>query len=201
MKESIQEIINAIKQKKFNNLSSGAKNILIVVISLVVLIPTFFYIFSTPSQDLSESFEKNLNANTNEVASETPPPKLENPFNKPKDEQKEAIKKDDSPKNAQIEEEANKKEVLEIINNTQSQEEAIKEIAKRQRPQDMMIFLKEIQPQIDFRKTQGNFKFENKIYKQGDIFLGFFEITSITENYLRFRDSVAGYEYNLRFID
>lgn len=78
------------------------------------------------------------------------------------------------------------------------QEEIIRQIAKKQKPDDMIAFLKEIQSKFDFLKTQQRFKYDMKDYKVGDIFL-WWEIEEITPVYIRFKEK--NYSYNLRFLD
>lgn len=78
------------------------------------------------------------------------------------------------------------------------QEEMIRQIAKKQKPDDMIAFLKEIQSKFDFLKTQQRFKYDMKDYKVGDIFL-WWEIEEITPVYIRFKEK--NYSYNLRFLD
>lgn len=80
------------------------------------------------------------------------------------------------------------------------QEAMIREIAKKQKPDDMIAFLKEVQYQFDFLKTQKQFKYDLKSYEVGDIFL-WWEIEEITPVYIRFKDNDNGYAYNLRFLD
>lgn len=82
----------------------------------------------------------------------------------------------------------------------EQQRAAIEEIAKKQKPDDMIAFLKEAQHKFDFLKTQRQFKFDFKSYEVGDIFL-WWEIEEITPIYIRFKDSDNGYAYNLRFLD
>ncbi|CAD7289536.1 hypothetical protein LMG7974_01613 [Campylobacter majalis] len=79
-----------------------------------------------------------------------------------------------------------------------NQEESIKRIAKRQKPNDMIAFLKEKQNEFSFNAREKSFKFDMKEYLVGDKFLDFFEITDISQNFIRFKDN--SYEYNLRFI-
>lgn len=80
----------------------------------------------------------------------------------------------------------------------QEQEEAIKEIAKKQKPDDMIAFLKEAQNKFNFLKTQKRFKYDMKNYQVGDIFL-WWEIEEITPVYIRFKDD--DYSCNLRFLE
>lgn len=80
----------------------------------------------------------------------------------------------------------------------QEQEEIIKQIAKQQKPEDMIAFLKEAQSKFNFLKSQKKFKYELKNYEVGDIFL-WWEIEEITPVYIRFKD--RDYSYNLRFLE
>lgn len=80
----------------------------------------------------------------------------------------------------------------------QEQEEVINQIAKTQKPSDMITFLKEAQSKFDFLKTQKRFKYNLKNYQVGDIFL-WWEIEEITPVYIRFKDN--DYSYNLRFLE
>lgn len=123
-------------------------------------------------------------------------PKMEtNPFIQNQniaDNKEEAIKK-----SAKVE--ADEPQVPDITNyEAKKQEDSVKQIAKRQRPQDMIVFLKEKAKEFDFNGKDKSFKFDLKEYIVGDKFLDFFEVTDIDKNFIRFKDN--DYEYNLRFI-
>ena len=97
--------------------------------------------------------------------------------------------------NQELEVESKLKE-LPNANANVSQEEAIRKIAKTQKPKDMIAFLKEIQNEIELETN--SFKYDLKTYRAGDKFLDFFLIESITNNFIRFEDT--DYAYNLRFL-
>lgn len=93
------------------------------------------------------------------------------------------------------------KNIPDMSNASAAEQEAmVREIAKKQKPDDMIAFLKEVQNQFDFLKTQKQFKYDLKSYEVGDIFL-WWEIEEITPVYIRFKDNDNGYAYNLRFLD
>ena len=62
----------------------------------------------------------------------------------------------------------------------------------------MIVFLKDIQKDIEFEGSKNTFKYDLKSYKAGDKFLEWFEIEIITKNLIRFKDK--DYAYNLRFL-
>ena len=78
---------------------------------------------------------------------------------------------------------------------TETKSEAIND----NKPESMVEYVKEIQKDIKFRGYDNNFKYDNKEYRKGDIFLTWYEIEEITPNFIRFKDE--NYSYNLRFID
>ena len=163
--------------------------------------------------DLSQSFEKTQEKEQEEYI----PPKLENPFQealnktqeqeqteplKPLETQNKASNLVDNSKDSLASFAKDKQELeaesklKELSNANISQEEAIRKIAKTQKPKDMIAFLKEIQNQIELETN--SFKYDLKTYKVGDKFLDFFLIENITNNFIRFEDT--DYAYNLRFL-
>ena len=188
---------------------------------VIMVLAIFFFLFlmlilvlfdSNGNEKLSENFENALKENTEVKEQGFIPPKLDNPFNNeanttnkdantskkpkenPKEQDKSAIASYAKDKN-ELEAEAS---IKELPNTNLNQEEAIREIAKTQRPKDMIEFLKEKQKDIEILASKNLFKYELKEYKVGDKFLEWFEIESITKNFIRFKDK--DYAYNLRFI-
>ncbi|EAI6362706.1 hypothetical protein CDX27_08690 [Campylobacter coli] len=120
------------------------------------------------------------------------PPKINNPFIA-KDKE-EAIKKEEESK-----EEINIPDLSESSFTQSLQEEAIKQIEKTQKPQDMSLFLKKIQKDIELIGSLKYFKYELKEYKVNDMFLNWYLIEDINRNFIRFKDLEKNYSYNLRF--
>lgn len=67
------------------------------------------------------------------------------------------------------------------------------------RPDDMIIYLKAKQPLMRF--DGNNLSFENKTYRERDIFKGWWKVEYVNPVYARFYDDLSGYAYNLRFLD
>ena len=207
MNEKLKNVVEALK----NNFNGKTKNLLFLFAGIAILVPLFLWLLNGEENvDLSQSFEKTQEKEQEEYI----PPKLDNPF-------KEALNKESLPKeqeqkdplesqkqdsgsgenslasfvkdNQELEVESKLKE---LSDSNISQEEAIRKIAKTQKPKDMIAFLKEIQAGIELRTN--SFKYELKTYKAGEKFLDFFLIESITNNFIRFQD--AEYSYNLRFL-
>lgn len=122
------------------------------------------------------------------------PPKVNNPF----------VIKDKEDNTTKMKEEKSKKEAsvpdLSESTFTQSlQKEAIEQIEKTQKPQDMSIFLKKIQKDMELIGSLKYFKYELKEYKINDMFLNWYLIEDINRNFIRFKDLENNYSYNLRF--
>lgn len=211
MNEKLKNVVEALK----NNFNGKTKNLLFLFVGIAILVPLFLWLLNGEENvDLSQSFEKTQEKEQEEYI----PPKLDNPF-------KEALNKESQPQTQEIKEplEAHKQgsslaqnnskdslasfskdnqeleaesKLKELSNANISQEEAIRKIAKTQKPKDMIAFLKEIQVGIELRTN--SFKYELKTYKAGEKFLDFFLIESITNNFIRFQDDE--YSYNLRFL-
>lgn len=208
MNEKLKNVVEALK----NNFNGKTKNLLFLFVGIAILVPLFLWLLNGEENvDLSQSFEKTQEKEQEEYI----PPKLDNPF-------KEALNKESLPKEQKMKEsfvkdsnatEMNSKESLasfakdnqeleaesklkELSNSNISQEDAIRQIAKSQKPKDMIAFLQEIQSGIELRTN--SFKYELKTYKAGEKFLDFFLIESITNNFIRFQDTE--YSYNLRFL-
>lgn len=192
------------------------KNLLILVGILVLLLMIFFYLFfANNDENLSEGFEKQIENNTSTSIEENPY-KIENPFvpqnnastppppppplnesnqslqntPPPMSENKEPIPQasfnTDSPSTL-LEKESNFKPV---------QEEAKEEQKIKEKPEDMASFLKEIQKDIELKED--SFIYDGRTYEKGDSFLDFYEIESIENNAIRFKDE--DYSYALRFL-
>lgn len=213
MGEKLKNITEAFK----NNVNGKTKNILFLVLGVVVLIPLLLWLLNGEENvDLSQSFEKTQEKEQEEYI----PPKLDNPFKEAlnkesqsqEQETKEPLEADKQDSNLaqnnskdslasfakdkqELEVESKLKE-LPNANVNVSQEEAIRKIAKTQKPKDMIAFLKEIQNEIELETN--SFKYDLKTYRAGDKFLDFFLIESITNNFIRFEDT--DYAYNLRFL-
>ncbi len=213
MGEKLKNITEAFK----NNVNGKTKNILFLVLGVVVLIPLLLWLLNGEENvDLSQSFEKTQEKEQEEYI----PPKLDNPFKEAlnkesqsqEQETKEPLEADKQDSNLaqnnskdslasfakdkqELEVESKLKE-LPNANANVSQEEAIRKIAKTQKPKDMIAFLKEIQNEIELETN--SFKYDLKTYRAGDKFLDFFLIESITNNFIRFEDT--DYAYNLRFL-
>lgn len=189
--EKIKEMIREFMESKNFQLDSSQKKILLalgVILGLLVILLLLDGDKQTENE-LSQSFEQQIEQDKENM--ETPlqiednnvPPQTENPF----------VTKD-----TQNEEQATIPDLSGQNFSQQEQEEIIKEIAKKQKPSDMIAFLKEAQIKFDFLKTQRKFKYEMKNYQVGDIFL-WWEIEEITPIYIRFKEE--DYSYNLRFLD
>ncbi|EAI7269830.1 hypothetical protein B0619_07780 [Campylobacter lari] len=83
--------------------------------------------------------------------------------------------------------------------NNLKQYEAIKEIEKTQKPKDMVLFLKNMKPQIFISKDLNSFKYDYKDFYIGDKFLNWYLVEDININFIRFKDQELNYSYNLRF--
>lgn len=84
------------------------------------------------------------------------------------------------------------------INNSENKS-TIKTKLEVTKPESMVEYVKQIQKEIKFRGYDHNFKYNDKEYRKGDIFLTWYEIEEITPNFIRFKDE--NYSYNLRFLD
>lgn len=208
MKEKIQSILENLKSK----IDTKNKNLLFIIAGVIVLVPLSFWLLSS-DKDSKLSFEKVQENKTAEYV----PPKLDNPFkitqnnsdNNHTQENNTTATIPPTSSSPQTSDEvasfAKDKNDLDVQKNLQTlpnanlnQAEAIKQIAKIQKPKDMIAFLKSIQKDIDFSKDNYSFKYEMKEYKQGEKFLNFFDIETITANFIRFKDK--NYAYNLRFL-
>lgn len=192
MKEKILNIFKNIKEKN--------KNMIFILTGIIVLVPLSFWLLSTDDKNLSESFEKSMQTDNNQTQ-EYNPPKLENPFEQKQKTQennqtKEQINNTSKDDFTSFVKDIKKQEIN--SNENLSQEEAIRQIAKTQKPKDMIVFLKDIQKDIEFEGSKNTFKYDLKSYKAGDKFLEWFEIEIITKNLIRFKDK--DYAYNLRFL-
>ena len=208
MGEKLKNIMGAFN----NNVNGKTKNILFLVLGIIVLVPLLLWLLNGEENvDLSQSFEKTQEKEQEEYI----PPKLDNPFklNKESQEQEQETAEPLETQNQDSNLVDNSKDSLasfakdkqeleaeyklkELYNANISQEEAIRKIAKTQKPKDMIAFLKEIQNQIELETN--SFKYGLKTYKVGDKFLDFFLIENITNNFIRFEDT--DYAYNLRFL-
>ena len=171
-----------------------------ILTGIIVLVPLSFWLLSTDDKNLSESFEKSMQTDNNQTQ-EYNPPKLENPFEQKQKTQennqtKEQINNTSKDDFTSFVKDIKKQEIN--SNENLSQEEAIRQIAKTQKPKDMIVFLKDIQKDIEFEGSKNTFKYDLKSYKAGDKFLEWFEIEIITKNLIRFKDK--DYAYNLRFL-
>lgn len=192
--------------------------ILIGVLSIMLILASYLF-FANNNNDLSESFEtqNELNLSTQEDGF-----KMQNPFlNQNSNESPPPLNEEQSPQNPfnQTEQNASKPPLPPKPSNEESQtivfenepkipnsshnsftksaeEDVTKEIAKRQKPNDMAEFLNSIKEKIMLQKH--SFKYDLKEYRLGDKFLDFYEIEDIGENYIRFKDE--DYSYNLRFM-
>lgn len=209
----LADIENAIRTRNFKDMSPKTKKISIITLIVFVLFIMILFLIggenSAPDEQISASYEQNQrenqelqtnqdgytapkieqdvkqNAQQNQNASAITPPPANNPF----------VAQDKEP------EKADASSIPDLSNQNltqQEQEEAIKEIAKKQKPDDMIAFLKEAQNKFNFLKTQKRFKYDMKNYQVGDIFL-WWEIEEITPVYIRFKDD--DYSYNLRFLE
>ncbi|MCR2062052.1 hypothetical protein [Campylobacter helveticus] len=192
------------------------KTMLILGGVLVVLLILASYLFFANNKDLSESFETQIETNATSQEDEF---KMQNPFSNqnkeqtppPLNQEPSKIEQNNTTmpppqtnnnvtdKSEAIILEKDEPNIPDLSQNSfaqSTQEEAIKEIAKKQKPKDMVEFLSEIKDKIELKKH--SFKYDYKEYERGDKFLDFYEIEDIGENYIRFKDE--DYSYNLRFI-
>lgn len=211
MGEKLKNIMGAFN----NNVNGKTKNILFLVLGIIVLVPLLLWLLNGEENvDLSQSFEKTKEKEQEEYI----PPKLDNPFkvalNKESQEQKTTESLEEQKQDSNLIENNSKDSLAFFAKDSQelevesklkelpnasvnvSQEEAIRKIAKTQKPKDMIAFLKEIQNEIELETN--SFKYDLKTYRAGDKFLDFFLIESITNNFIRFEDT--DYAYNLRFL-
>lgn len=201
LKQVLADIINALKTRDFKNLNPHSKKILILSIIIVVLFLTMLWLFSDDNQKINEEMSQGYEQQVkDENAGEYTPPPIENNNSK---EQNESNPAPQQPTNPFVTQDKDTKEAIipDLSGQNlsqQEQEEIINQIAKTQKPSDMIAFLKEIQSKFDFLKTQKRFKYDLKNYKVGDIFL-WWEIEEITPIYIRFIDD--DYAYNLRFLE
>ncbi|QKG30255.1 hypothetical protein [Campylobacter sp. RM16187] len=180
------------------------KTIIFISILVVAIVGIAFLIKPDNSESVaSEPKTQNVSAATSPAKTDNQltdgngtfiPPKMEiNPFA-----QNLASDKDEAIKSS-AKVDADEPKVSDMTNYENArQEDAIKQISKMQKPNDMIAFLKEKQSEFQFNAKEKSFKFDLKEYAIGDKFLDFFEITDVGSNFIRFKDD--GYEYNLRFI-
>lgn len=211
LKQILADIINAIKTRNFKNLNPLSKKFLVLSIIVIVLFFTILWLFSGENskvnEEISQGYEQQLKDEKDENASEaseyTPPPLETNNSLKEQNGSNPLPQQPKQPANPFVIEDKDTKETIipDLSGQNlsqQEQEEIINQIAKTQKPSDMIAFLKEIQSKFDFLKTQKRFKYDLKNYKVGDIFL-WWEIEEITPVYIRFIDD--DYAYNLRFLE
>ncbi|WP_416863769.1 hypothetical protein [Helicobacter ganmani] len=209
LKAILLDVTNAIKTRNFKNLNPHSKRILILSIIVIVLFFLSLWLMSDSSsqtqinKEISQSYEETQKENTGEYV----PPKIDISKN---NEQKQETKENSNvatppqPINPFVAQDKDKEQFSNIPDlsgqnlSQQEQEEVINQIAKTQKPSDMIAFLKEAQSKFDFLKTQKRFKYDLKNYQIGDIFL-WWEIEEITPVYIRFKDE--DYSYNLRFLE
>lgn len=183
------------------------KTLLILVAISMVMLVLFLYLllFTTNEEQINDNLERQeLQTSSNEYA-------MENPFVLNKQEQNTSIQNPPSLKedNQSLNPLTSNEEALVLEENEtkipdisqssyaqSTQQDAIKEIQKKQKPADMVEFLNSIKDKIQLRKA--SFKYDLKEYKVGDSFLDFYEIEELGENYIRFKDE--NYSYNLRWI-
>lgn len=214
----VDEIRLAIKNKNLKNLSKPIKRNLIII-GAILLLFVLFIIFSggnkvEASEEISNGYKnsatENVDANGKDKELEYIPPKIEDVQNGTAKgpQNSSVIENESNPKEVAqtnppaiknpfvIDDTSNTNDIPDMSNTAMEQQRAaIEEIAKRQKPSDMIAFLKEAQHKFDFLKTQRQFKFDLKSYEVGDIFL-WWEIEEITPIYIRFKDSENGYAYN-----
>lgn len=211
LKVILADITFAIRTRNFKNLNPHSKRIFILSIIVLVLFCIGLWLMSdnqARNEEISQSYEKNIQE---EDKSEYIPPKIETKGEILKDDvQNQQVKKDSNasilpqPTNPFVAQDKDKEQFSNIPDLSgqnffqQEQEEVINQIAKTQKPSDMITFLKEAQSKFDFLKTQKRFKYDLKNYQVGDIFL-WWEIEEITPVYIRFKDE--DYSYNLRFLE
>lgn len=200
-KMNLKNIIENLKMK-YKNLNGNTKNILILVGILIILMLLTLWLVSgdSPNNEISNAYESTQIENN---ATEFVAPKLDNIFPSQNDSNATILPisppfPSNNDSNATIPQE----QVIDFNNplNASAREQAdiVNQIAKSQKPDNMIVFLKEAQSKFDFLKTQKQFKYELKNYEVGDIFL-WWEIEEITPVYIRFKDK--DYSYNLRFLD
>ncbi|TNB56728.1 hypothetical protein [Campylobacter helveticus] len=214
MKLDIKQILDANQIKAF---CEKNKTMLILGGVLIIMLILASYLFFANNKDLSDGFETQIETNatsqedefkmqnpfSNQNKEQTPPPLNQEPSkieqnnttipplppqtNKVMDKSEAIILEKDEPNIPDLSQNS-------FAQSTQA--DAIKEIAKKQKPKDMVEFLSEIKDKIELKKH--SFKYDYKEYERGDKFLDFYEIEDIGENYIRFKDEE--YSYNLRFI-
>ncbi|BDB65759.1 hypothetical protein T36_2238 (plasmid) [Helicobacter cinaedi] len=213
IKNILADLENAIRTRNFKDMNPHTKKISLLTLVIFILFIIMLFVMggdNTETQNqITAGYEQNQKENENDKN------KDENGYTAPQIDE-EALKKAREESQAQADKlKANNPFVAENKNadkadpssipdlssqnlTQQEQEEAIKEIAKKQKPDDMIAFLKEAQNKFNFLKTQKRFKYDMKNYQVGDIFL-WWEIEEITPVYIRFRDD--DYSYNLRFLE
>lgn len=72
----------------------------------------------------------------------------------------------------------------------------------RQKPSDMIVYLKGIKEEISFIEPRSKtFEYEKKTWNKGEKFNGWYTIENVNNVYIRFYDDEKKYSYNLRFIE
>ncbi|WP_086247754.1 hypothetical protein [Campylobacter vicugnae] len=184
------------------------KNLVAIVVGAVVLILLIFLLLSPSdkaknAKQLSETFEqKQQEQNTSVSASYNPPPILDNKQNTFDDKAIENIKNGNFNQSADSTKDEIEKKIADLSQSQQNvidQSEAMKMIEKKQKPKDMIVFLKSNKSKIELFNYKNIFKYELKDYKVGDKFLDWYLIEDINDNFIRFKDT--DYAYNLRFIE
>lgn len=193
-----------MNSKFFQNKRNVAATI-VGVLALILLI----FLLITPSdkakhtKQLSETFEqKQQEQNTSVSVSYNPPPILDNKQNTFDDKAIEDIKKGNFNQSTDSTKDEIEKKIADISQSQQNiidQSEAMKMIEKKQKPKDMIVFLKSNKSKIELFNYKNIFKYELKDYKVGDKFLDWYLIEDINDNFIRFKDT--DYAYNLRFIE
>lgn len=217
IKNILADLENAIRTRNFKDMNPHTKKISLLTLVIFILFIMMLFVMggdNTETQNqITAGYEQNQKENENDKN------KDENTYTAPQIDE-EALKKAREASQNQAQAQADKLKAnnpfvaqdkntdkadpssipdLSSQNLTQQeQEEAIKENAKKQKPDDMIAFLKEAQNKFNFLKTQKRFKYDMKNYQVGDIFL-WWEIEEITPVYIRFRDD--DYSYNLRFLE
>lgn len=180
------------------------KNLVAIIVAVIVLILLILLLLSPSdkeknSKQLSDTFEKS-NQEQNTTMSYNPPPILDNNQSAFDDKAIENIKKGNfSQKEDTTKDEIESKVVDISQSNTIDQSEAMKIIERNQKPQDMIVFLKDNKSKIDLFNYRKVFKYDLTEYKVGDNFLDWYLIEDINDNFIRFKDT--DYAYNLRFIE
>lgn len=209
LKDTLNQILKALSQKDFKILGKY-KGILFIVLALLVFIPLTIWLLSDSAQS-GDEVVNNILESQKEETRDYVPPKMDNPFvmdlaeNTKQEEAKDSNASKEESLNvdlAGIPKDADKEKIPTISNQnngiSDSQLDAIKKIAKAQKPEEMIPYLKEIQKDCELNKTQLTFKFEGKELKAGDKLNSWYLIEEITKNYVRFKET--NYAYNLRFI-